>query len=123
MTPNIKAYIKILLDFIVGLHTNSKNKMAYIKTWAISFFKGEFFKFTLKKLLGSAVAAGPKAWIVKVIASWLYDEIGEPVIELVLRKAEYRYYRLDGKIKIRRLRKAEHGTNEEYDDAMDDLFK
>lgn len=97
--------------------------LASLKYALINFLRGQAVKLALKKLLGSSSAGGFKAWLVKLIVTEFYDEIGEPVIKLAFRKAGYIYNKIDGEIKIKKLREA-HSENDEdaYDDIVTDIL-
>ena len=78
----------------------------------------------LKKILDSAFAGGPSGWLVKYIATELFDEIGKPLIDFALNEADYVIDVQIGKSQIKRIDKAEKGNDaQEYDDAVDDIFK
>lgn len=98
-----------------------KSGWSSVKTFLIAQLKGEFVKFALKKVLGTAAMGGFKAWIVSFIAKELYDEIGEPVIKAVLRKGRYQYEVLNGKMKIYKLDRSPDDNS--YDDNVTDIFR
>ncbi|MBE9542514.1 MAG: hypothetical protein IMF01_09365 [Proteobacteria bacterium] len=119
-----KDLLKLLTDFLSGLILNSKNGWAYGKVWALSFLKGSAVKFAIKKILGNALAGGLRGWLIKFITTELFEILAEPIINQVFRKTHYQYNRIDGKIIIKRKKKAEEsGNDQDYDDAIDDLFE
>ena len=94
-----------------------------IRDTILEHLKGKAVKLALKKLLGSAAAGGFKAWLIKLIVSELYDEVGEPVIEFGLRKVGVVYRKIDGKIKVTRLDRArENQDADAYDATIRDIL-
>lgn len=94
-----------------------------LKKTLIEQLKGAAVKAALKKLLGSAVAGGPKAWIISFITKELYDEFAEPLIIYALGKVGYVYSKVEGRILIKRLEEArENNDADAYNDAADDVF-
>ncbi len=85
--------------------------------------KGQALRLALKKILGSAVIGGPKAWIIKFIISELFDEIGEPLIRAGLNQIGYYYDKIDGNIQIKKLKDA-RGKNDAdaYNRASDNIL-
>lgn len=95
-----------------------------IKKILIEQLKGAAVKAALKKLLGSAVIGGPKAWIIKYIVTELFEEIGEPLIKAAFIKMGYYYDRVEGKIIVKKIHDArEDNDADAYDNATDDVFK
>jgi hypothetical protein len=68
-----------------------------LKPYLIDFLKGQAVKLALKKLLGSAVAGGFKAWLIKYIVTELYEELGEPLLRFGLNKLGYYIDKQDGR--------------------------
>ena len=90
------------------------------KKWLIQFLKGAAVKAALKKILGSAMAGGFKAWLIKYIVTELYEEVAEPLLKMALNRVGYAYDKHRGKTIIKRLENAEDQTT--YDAATDDAF-
>ena len=79
-------------------------------------------KIALKKLLGSVLAGGPKAWIIKFIVSELFEEIVEPLIKLSIRKGLLLYDITEGKITIKKITSAkEQGDSDAYRRNVSDV--
>jgi hypothetical protein len=98
--------------------------MAAIKVAVVEFLRGQAVKLALKKLLGSAAMGGFKGWLIKLIVTELYDEIGEPVINRILNAAGYQFNRLEGKGMVRKIKGARNANDEEaYNDSVDTVFK
>ena len=91
-----------------------------LRDWAVEQLKGAFLKAALKAILGSAAAGGFKGWLVKFIATELFEEVGEPVARAVLIEAGYRLDRYDGKLAVKKLKEADDADS--YDDAADDIL-
>lgn len=85
---------------------NSKTLWPLIRGQVISFLKGEFIKLALKKILGSSAMGGFKGWLVKFIASELFDEIAKPLLELSIRKGFLVYDKIEGHITLKKVENA-----------------
>lgn len=85
-----------------------------LKRSLISHLKGQFIKLIIKKLLGMQAMGGFKVWLVKFIATELFEEVAEPVIELGLRKVGYLYRVHEGERLFERIENAE--TNSDWRD-------
>lgn len=100
-----------------------KSYLPLFKEQLIKFLKGEAVKLALKKILGSAVIGGPKAWIIKFIVTELYEEIGEPLIRAGLNQIGYYYDKIDGNIQVKKLEKARDQNNADaYNSASDNIL-
>jgi hypothetical protein len=110
-------------EFILGLITNMKLGWGATRSFLLAQLKGEFLKLVLKKVLGSSVAGGFRGWIVRLLAKELYEELGEPLIKAVLRKGNYEYNVVKGKLLIKKLEEVGEGNDQEYDDIVDDIFR
>ncbi len=91
-----------------------------LRDWAVEQFKGAFIKAALKAILGTAAAGGFKGWLVKFIATELYEEVGEPVVKAVLVEAGYRIDKFNGKLEVKKLREATDADS--HDTAVDDIL-
>lgn len=88
----------------------------------IAFLKGSAVKLAIKKILGTAAVGGIKGWIIKIIVTELFEEVAEPLIKLALRKGFLVYDKIDGSIKIKKLKKAKAENNEtSYNSTIDDI--
>jgi hypothetical protein len=83
------------------------------KSRLINILKGGAFKLLVKKLFGSAVFAGPKAWLLKFVYDYLFDEFAEPLIKYSFRRMGYVYNVQRGKILVKKMRGA---TGDEWRD-------
>ena len=100
----------------------SKPKVDIMKP-IIDFLEKKFIKTILKKILGNAAMGGFKVWLVKLIATELFDEIGKPLIQAAFFQAGYAYDRIDGKITAKKIREArEEGNEADYNSHVDDIF-
>lgn len=94
-----------------------------IKKSLIEQLKGAAVKAALKKLLGSAAAAGPKAWLIAFVGKELFKEVAEPALIYFLGLIGYGYYKIEGNVLIKRLNEArENNDADAYNDAADDVF-
>lgn len=94
-----------------------------IKKIVIEQLKGAGVKLALKKFLGSAAIAGPKAWVIKFIAENLFDELMKPLLQAGVTYIGYRLDVVHGKNVIKKLNDAsEANDGQAYDDATDDVF-
>jgi hypothetical protein len=102
---------------------NKKEILSSLKAMLIEQLKGAAVKAALKAFLGTAAGTGIKVWIIKFAVENLYDEVGEPIIKAGLVQAGYYYHKLDGKIIIRKIKKArEENDGQAYDSSVDDVF-
>jgi len=90
------------------------------KDYIVKILRGEAIKLALKKILGSAAAGGFKAWLIKIIVKEFYDEIGEPLIRAGINRVGYTYDKIEGKVLIKKLDKADNETD--YDNTIDDIL-
>lgn len=96
--------------------------MDAFKTQLIKFLKGEFVKLALKKVLGSVAFGGFKGWLVKFIATELFEELGEPVIKYSIRKGQLLYDKAAGEIKVKKYERAkEEGDEDAYSDSISNV--
>ena len=94
----------------------------HLRDAVIDHLKGKAVKLALKKFLGSALAGGFKAWLVKFIVTELFEELAEPIVRLLIRKGFLVYDKTQGAIRIKKLRQAkEEGDEDEYNQQVDDL--
>lgn len=92
------------------------------KKYLIDFLKGSAIKFALRKILGSAVMGGFKAWLVKFVVTELFEHVAQPIILLSLRKGLLFYDKQKGKIQVKKIAKAkEEGDEQTYDSTIDDV--
>ena len=100
-----------------------KTFFLYFKNAILYFFRGEFIKLVLKKILGSAAMGGFQAWLVKYIVTELYDELGEPILKAGVNYVGYRYDKYKGKVHIRKLDKARDENDENnYNRTIDTIL-
>jgi hypothetical protein len=120
----VKESLAVVTAFIINFLAGAKKGWGATRAFLIAELRGQFVKLMLKKLLGSSMAGGFRAWLVKFIAKNLYDEIAEPLVKAVLRKAHYKYRVREGRVIIKKLEEAEQrGDNEDYDRIVNDLFR
>ena len=66
----------------------------WLKSALITYLKDKAVKTALKKLLGSSIMGGPKAWIITYVVTELYDEVGyrlseiNQVFEIILNRED-----------------------------------
>jgi len=100
-----------------------KTFWVHIKNILLYFFRGEFIKLALKKILGSAAMGGFQAWLVKYIVTELYDELGEPIIKAGVNYVGYRYDKYKGKVHIRKLERAiDENDADTYNNTIDTIL-
>ena len=94
-----------------------------VKDFLVKLFKERAVKFALKKILGSAAAGGFKGWLIKLIITELYEEIGEPLIKAALNQLGYYYDKVDGNVQVKRLEIGRRNNDQNtYDRASDDIL-
>lgn len=99
------------------------SKLNYFKYALINFLKGEAVKLALKKLLGSAIVGGPKAWAIQFIISNLFDEIAKPIIKAAFTEIGYYFDVIEGKLIIKKLEEARADNDKkDYERAIDSIF-
>lgn len=101
-----------------------KLNLKAVKAAIIKYLKGAGIKLALKKILGSAIMGGFRAWLIKFVVTELFEEIGEPLIKAAFVKLGYYYDRIEGKIQVKRIEDAREANNEDdYINASNDVFK
>jgi hypothetical protein len=96
--------------------------MDAFKKQLIKFLKGEFVKLALKKILGSVAFGGFKGWLVKFIATELFDQLGEPIIRYAIRKGQLAYDKAAGEITIKKVERAKENNDEDaYSDSISNV--
>ena len=95
-----------------------------IREFFYTFLKDKGVKSLIKYILkATAIGGGIKAWIVKELVEYFYEEIGEPVAKAILAKGGYIFAKVDGAIIVNKIEEAKDENNQaEYDAAMDDLL-
>lgn len=93
-----------------------------IRAFVLNYAEKFFVDWALKKVLGSALGGGIKVWLVKTIATKLFDEVAAPVLRLAIRKG-YLFYDIQrGKILIKKVMDAkEEGRKEDYYKYLSDV--
>jgi hypothetical protein len=97
-------------------------KARFTKDRIVKFFKQKF----VEKAIISIFKMAPKGfygWVVNMALNKFYDEVGEPLIELGIRRVGYVYHKVEGKVLIKKLKKAQgEGDEDSYDDIVDDIL-
>lgn len=97
-------------------------KATFTKEKIVAFFKTKFVEKVVV-ILFKAAPKGFYGWVVNLVVSKLYTEIGEPLIEAGLRKVGFIYQKIDGKILIKKLKKAQgEGNEDEFDSISTDIL-
>lgn len=89
-----------------------------LKAALIKIFRDKAVKAILKAVLGSAQAGGIKGWIIKYIATELFDEVAKPFMQFVFRRAGYAYDVNQGEHTLKRIENAQDVND--WSDAVDD---
>ena len=78
--------------------------------------------FLTKKI--AFLATGPGGWIFGIAFGILWNKFGDKAIKWLSRKGAFAVDLGTGKVKANKITKArKEGTNEDYDNAVDDMFK
>jgi spore maturation protein SpmB len=86
------------------------------------FIKGEAIKLALRKILGSSTASGLRAWIIKFIASELYEELFKPILLYGIRKKMLIIDKSTGALIVNRVQRAkDEGDETSYTDTISDI--
>jgi hypothetical protein len=99
-------------DFLIKLWFNLKSPL-------LSFLETHAVKFALKKLLGSLLVGGFRAWAIKFIVENLFEELAKPVIDLAFRKVGYAIEVTNGTYVLAQINAS--STVDEWDAATDKL--
>lgn len=85
----------------------------------LSVLKTKAVELALSKIVGATV--GFKAWLVKFVIKYAFDQLAEPVIELALRKGQLVIDKTNGKIIYLKVKKAKQdGNKDDYLDSIGD---
>jgi hypothetical protein len=118
----LSAFKSVIL--IIATWLGSNLSWAALRPLVLEFLKSTFVKTILLKMFGSAISGGYKAWIAKLIVEYAYEELAEPIVKLVFRRAGYLYNKVEGKIIIEKIKEARDENNsEKYNSAVDVIFK
>lgn len=111
------------VKFIGQLRLAMPAFFAWLRVTGLVYLQKEATKLLLKKLLGSAALAGPKAWLIKFVVSNFLDEIAKPIAQAVVVELQYSWNVVEGKVLITRLDKAKEDGNEDaYNGTIDDIL-
>lgn len=106
--------------------TKDKLKLAWevVKSHLFDYLKKNVAKIAISKLIKSGLKiTALKEWVISLIVDHLYDEIGEPVLKLILNRAEYMANKIDGKLIVTKIKEAQRENDQtSYDHSMDDLL-
>ena len=104
-------------NFILAL------KLSFTKEKILAFLKQRVVTTAIKKIATITSLGGVKGWLANYIVEYLYDEVGQPVVLLSLRKLNYTYEVIEGKVLIKKLDDAKRDHDqEEYDSIVDDIL-
>tara|TARA_R110000787_G_scaffold5686_6_gene20541 strand:- start:5419 stop:5718 length:300 start_codon:yes stop_codon:yes gene_type:complete len=78
----------------------------WVQNTLIKFLRDKAVKQILKAVLGSVKAGGIKVWIIKYIATELFDEVAKPFMQYVFRRAGYTYDVKKGEHVLKRIEDA-----------------
>lgn len=85
----------------------------------VDFLKDKLVKLALKKILGSAVMGGFKAWLIKFVVTEVVEKSDEYIIEPLFQKLGFYLDRQEGKTIYRRLEDAQ--TDDDWYDSANDV--
>ena len=99
-------------------------KRVFTKEFIMETLKDKLINLALKKIFGAALSMGGfKVWLVKFLLENGFEQIIEPLIEAGEVEVKYVYRLVDGKlIKIRLDKAIEEGNEQDYYDAISDLY-
>jgi hypothetical protein len=93
--------------------------MDELKKQLLKFLKSNFIDLALKKLLATG---GVRAWLVKYLASHLFDELVAPVILYTIRKGQLVYDKKTGAVIIGKINHAKENDDERaYTSSISDV--
>lgn len=101
----------------------SKVDWAVLGAALIKFVGLDLLKKAIEKVLINVIGAstGLQVWLVKVISTQLYKQIGEPLLKAGLAEIGYQIEVIENKQIVKRIKEAQ--SEQEYDDAIDDLLE
>lgn len=95
-----------------------------LKGMILSILRKEAIKLAFRKLFGVLSMGGIKGWVVKLAINYGFDKLVVPLVNLLMRKGLYAAYKIEGKIQIKQVYKAEaEGNEEDYIDNVGDIFR
>jgi len=99
------------------------SRWTLIKNFIVEQLKGAAVKAALIKFFGTTLGLGIKGWVIKTAATTLFEDIGEPIARMVLNQVGYMYDKIEGKVIIARIKKAQDENNPgDYNSAIDDIY-
>ena len=78
----------------------------------MELLKDKLVKAALKKILGSAVTGGFKAFVIKFIAVELFDEVALPFFKFLRRNGFLQIDKTTGKVTMKKVERAKVEHNE-----------
>ena len=95
-----------------------------IQPYLIKYLQTAAIKAALKAVFKTAVPGGLKAWAIKyVVKEILFDKAITPMVQKIFLEIGYSFDVGEGKILIKRLKKAQDENNQnDYDDTIDDIL-
>lgn len=121
LIPTISNFLKQALS-LKGLSPSAKIKK--LGTILIDFLEQKAVKAALLKIIGNATIGGFRAKIIAwLIRNIIFDKYLEPLMRDIFSSIGYQFDRIEGKVKISKLKKAEADNDQgAYDDAVDDIL-
>lgn len=95
------------------------NLLRKLKEPILSVLESEAVKFALKKLLGSLLIGGFRAWAIKFVVEHMFEELAKPLIDLSFRKIGYTIEVKNGEQILVKI--ANSGSVSDWDDATNSL--
>lgn len=88
--------------------------------YLLNLLESRLVKMILKRLL---ISGGIKTWLIKFLASEVFEEIVEPLVAELEEQGHLFYDRTKGKIRAKKIRDARQSGNEQdYNSSIDDVF-
>jgi hypothetical protein len=87
----------------------------------LKFLRGELIKKLVLIIVGAST--GFQAWIVGLAVGVLFDYVAAPILKEAARRGILIYDKVDGKIKLKKLKDARNEHDQDrYDSTIDDII-
>lgn len=101
----------------------------YSRKWVRDYLSSIIKKGALKVAFSwigkkaAFLATGPLGWLATLVMNGLWDYFGDRVVRWSVKKGALVFDEIEGSIKALKIRKARDESGENYDNAVDDVFK
>lgn len=94
-----------------------------LKSYLKKSLRSKAVKLALRKILGSAVVAGPLATVIAYLVGEVFDDMANPLINRISNKLGAVIRKWDGEELVLRVKKAREDNDQtNYDSGVDDIY-